>query len=130
MNSAISRLVVALCSLALVACTTVRTVTDQSAVAPPQRTRLPPTVGINDLVTVTTVDGNVRTLRVGAISEDALDGVAEGSAQASHVLVEQIAKIERREFSGLKTALLVIALVGLAYMVAEALATATLASQL
>ena len=56
--------------------------------------------------------------------------MAEGSAQASHVLVEQIAKIERREFSGLKTALLVIALVGLAYMVAEALATATLASQL
>lgn len=130
MHSAISRFVVVLCSLALVACSTLRTVTDQSAIAPAQRTRLPPSLGIDDLVTVTTVDGTVRTLRVSAISETSLDGVAEGSAQASHILVEQIAKVERREFDGLKTALLIMTLVGIAYVIAEALATAALASQL
>jgi hypothetical protein len=116
MRQLLCRVVVALCSTALVACTSLRTVHDAGAARSlPDASAAPLAAG--DEVTVSMTDAFI-------------EGTQLNSNQAEHIELAEVANIERREFSGIKTVVLVLATYAVLYAIAVAAGTAALASNI
>jgi len=129
MRHLLHRLVVALCATAPVACTSLRTVLDTTAPHPPPEPSSSP-LAAGDVVTVLTAAGSQNHLRISAVTASFIEGTQLDSGQAEHIDFAEIAKLERREFSGLKTVLLVAAIYAVLYAIAMAAGTAALASNI
>jgi hypothetical protein len=129
MRQLLRQLVVALCATALVGCTSLRTVLDTSAAHPSPETASAP-LAAGDEVTVSTAAGRQSRLRISAVTATSIEGTQVDSDRAEHIELAEVAKIERREFSGIKTMLLVVAIYAVLYAIATAAAEATLASNL
>ena len=129
MNKLLCRLVVALVTASLVACTSLRTVVDtnspQAASASSESPLAP-----GDVVTVATTTGALTRLLISAATATSIDGTQVDSKQAVHIQLADITKIERREFSGIKTLLLVVAICAVLYAMTVAAAEAALASNI
>ncbi len=75
---------------------------------------------VGDSVKIVTTDGSVHKFRVTAVTADQIAG------QGIEIPVDEIIAVETREFSGGKTTALAAGSVAIAYVVAAAVATATL----
>ena len=118
MSSSFCRLITLLCSVPLVACTSMRTRLDTTgpeliSVDSSDRILVP-----GDWVRVTTKDGGRVEFRVTAVSPDVIEGSAQGSQwsvasgaskQLKRILLTEAVKIERSEFDAQKTMLFVVA---------------------
>ena len=129
MRPLVRRLVVALCTTALVTCTSLRTVVDTSSPHPSPETS-PGPLAAGDVVTLSTTTGSQSRLRIATVTTTFIDGTQVDSGQAEHIETVEIAKIERREFSGIKTVFLVVVICAVLYAIAVATATAALASNI
>jgi hypothetical protein len=129
LNPLLRRLVVALCASALVACTSLRTVIDTSAPPTSPDTSQSP-LAAGDVVTVSKTSGSRSRLRISTVTSGFIDGADVDSDQGEHIELADIVKIERREFSGIKTVFLVVAIYAVLYAIAVAAGTAALASNL
>ena len=129
MRHLLRRLVVALCATALVACTSLRTVLDASALHPSPDTSSSP-LAAGDVVTVSPAAGSQSRIQISTVTGTYIDGTQLDSGPAEHIEIADAAKIERREFSGLKTVLLVVAICAVLYAIAVAAGTAALASNI
>jgi hypothetical protein len=129
MRQLLRRLVVSLCATALMACTSLRTVVDTSAARSlPDAYTAPLSPG--DEVTVSTTTRSQSRLRVSTVTATFIEGTQVDSNQAEHIELADVARIERREFSGVKTVVLVVAICAVLYAIAVATATAALASNI
>ena len=129
MGHLLRRLVVALCATALVACTSLHTVLDVSAPHPSPDTPSSP-LAAGDVMTVSTAAGSRSRIQVSAVTSNFIEGTQLDSGQVQHIDFAEIAKLERREFSGLKTVLLVVAICAVLYAIAVAAGTAALSSNI
>jgi hypothetical protein len=106
------RIIALLCALSLLvgttACTSMRAVADRTDTPATLPGALNQLVAPGDQVEVTTTDGRRIALTVTAVTADALEGSVDAAAEATRVPVERIARIERREKDGAKTAALVV----------------------
>jgi hypothetical protein len=109
----IVRWIVVLCSMSLVACTSLR------VVGPAEGQRPLSALAPDEYVIVTKTDEHRVRLRVSAVSDEFLDGVDESSVQPLHLPIKDIAMVERREFSVVKTVLLMLAISVVAYTLRE-----------
>ena len=109
------RIIALLCAASLLfgttACTTMRSVADRTDTRPTLQGPLNQLVAPNDEVEVTTTDGRRIALTVTAVTADTLEGLVDAAAEATRVPIERIARIERREKDGAKTAALVVGIV-------------------
>lgn len=105
MRTLFARLIVALCLTSLVACTTVRPVLESGA-APMSAQQVRISVGPGDKLTITRIDGTVLQLTVSAVLPDAIEGSYAGASGVTRIQIDQIRRIERRQFDGSKSALL------------------------
>jgi hypothetical protein len=129
MRQLLCRVVVALCSTALVACTSLRTVHDAGAArSPPDASAAPLAAG--DEVTVSMTAGSQSRLRISTVTDAFIEGTQLDSNQAEHIELAEVAKIERREFSGIKTLALVVTVYAILYAIALASASAAALSSL
>lgn len=125
MRQLLRRLVVALCATAPVACTSLRTVVDTTAPrTAPDTSQVPLAPG--DVVTVSTTAGSQTRLQISTVTATFIDGTQVDSDPAEHIALAEVAKIERREFSGIKTVFLVVVIYAIAYAIAVAAAKAAL----
>jgi len=117
--------------MALVGCSSLRVVMDAGAISKadaPKAGEANPRLAPGDLLTLTTRDGRQQTLHLTAVSETSLTGVADGASATAVIPLGEVTKIERREFSGIKTAFLVFAIAAGVYAVAAAVAQNALAA--
>jgi len=109
------RIIALLCAASLLfgttACTTMRSVADRTDTRPTLQGPLNQLVAPNDEVEVTTTDGRRIALTVTAVTADTLEGLVDAAAEATRVPIERIARIERREKDGAKTAALVVGII-------------------
>jgi hypothetical protein len=129
MRQLLRRGVVALCAAALVGCTSLRTVLDTSAARTSPAAPASP-LAAGEEVTVSTAAGWQSRLRISAVTASSIDGTQVDSNLAEHIELADVAKIERREFSGIKTVFLVLSIYAVLYAIAVAAATAALASNI
>jgi len=126
MKRKLSVLIVVLACTVFTACTSMRTILDtQSGSASVAQPALAP----NDLLTITTRDGTQTQITLTRTAPEFIEGNQEG-AQARHFDLSEVIKIERREFDGLKTAFLVIAIAIGVCTILKATAEASLAANL
>ena len=119
-------IVVSACT-AFTACTSMRTVLDtQSGSASAAQAALAP----DDRLTVTTRDGTQTQITLTKAAPEFIEGNQGSDTQARHFDFSEVVKIERREFDGLKTTLLAIAVAAGVYMLLKAMAEASLAANL
>jgi predicted small secreted protein len=127
MKRKLSVLIVVLACTVFTACTSLRTILDtQSGSASVAQPALVP----NDLLTITTRDGTQTQITLTRTAPEFIEGNQENGAQARHFDLSEVIKIERREFDGLKTAFLVIAIAIGVYTILKATAEASLAANL
>ncbi len=69
-------------------------------------------VGANNKLTITRSDGSMMIMTVTAVHTDAIEGMMAGASQVTRLPLDQIKKIERREFDGARTVILVLSVVG------------------
>lgn len=121
------RIIALLCAASLLfgttACTTMRSVADRTDTRPTLQGPLNQLVAPNDEVEVTTTDGRRIALTVTAVTADTLEGLVDAAAEATRVPIERIARIERREKDGAKTAALVVGIIVGVLIVVSALAS-------
>ena len=118
---------------ALVGCSSLRVVVDAGAISKADTLKAEdvyPRLAPHDLLTLTTRDGRQQTLHLSAVSETSLTGEVDGASKTVVVPLSEVTKIERREFSGIKTAFLVFAIAAGVYAVAVAAAQNALAAGL
>jgi len=106
-----------------------RTVLDTGTSLPRLDTPATP-LSVGDVVTVSTAAGWQSRLQITAVTATAIDGTRVDSDQRQHIEFADVTRIERREFNGIQTALLVVALCAVVYIMAVAAATAALAGNL
>ena len=111
------RLAVLLCSMTLVACTSMRTTVDTTTTEPVSIGSRDRTLAPGDEVKVATKDGAQVELRITAVSAEFIEGTVqvprwgevEGtSKQSTRIPRTEVLRIERREFDEGKTALLAV----------------------
>lgn len=120
------RILIILCTcLAFTACTSLRTVVDATAgLTTPAQPPLAP----GDELTITTRDGAQSQITLTSLAADSIEGKPERSAPPERFELSGVAKIERREFDGLKTTFLVLVIAAGVYAIALAAAQASLAA--
>ena len=106
MRTAAARIVVLVVSLSLVACSSLRVVADGREAS--SRLLQQPTLDLasSDQVVLTLSTGQKITLKVTSVSLETIEGIEEGRPGLVQVQVDQVDKVERREFDLSKTALL------------------------
>ena len=97
------RVIAALVSTSLVACTTVRPVPLQQADAKPSIYQRQDTLALGDELTVTLKSGEVVKLQVRELQADAIVGLPEGSHLQRRIADDEIDHIERKEVSAAKS---------------------------
>lgn len=126
MRQVFSRLIVLLSCAAFVACTSLHTLVDTNASQESSAAEIPPAIAPNDSLTVTTRDGAQTKVHVTTVTPEYFEGTQGKDKQLKRFQLSDVVKIERREFDGVKTALLVVAIGVGVYVIAEAAATASL----
>lgn len=124
------RCTLAISLTALVGCTSLQVIAGADTPASPISADVGRALAPNDLLTITRFDGSQQVIRLSAVSPGSIDGVDDRSSQKVSLPLEQVQLIERREFSGVKTAFLVTGIALGVYVVARAAAQAALLSQL
>jgi hypothetical protein len=74
--------------------------------------------------------GSQSRLRISTVTDAFIEGTQLDSNQAEHIELAEVAKIERREFSGIKTLALVVTVYAILYAIALASASAAALSSL
>ena len=116
-------LLVALLSLSLVACSTLRAVPEWRQASTPGAPPSSQAVRVGDEVRVTTTAAaGPVDLTVTAVEADALAGNPKGKSPAVRIAFDQIVRVERMELDALKVGALVV--VGLVVLLAVALKNA------
>jgi hypothetical protein len=87
-----------------------------------------PAIGRDDSLTVTTRDGAQTKVHVTTVTSEFIEGTQDKDKQLKRFQLSDVVKIERREFDGLKTAILVVSIAVGVYLITEAYATASLLS--
>lgn len=121
MITGIARAIVLLCSMSLVACTSMRVLDDRGGSNAGSSAPVTQALAPGDNVLITRKDGTRVALEVTATSADAVEGKERQSALTLRVPLSEIAKIERREISAARTTLLVVAAAAVAYYIIEAI---------
>ena len=98
MRTAAARIVVLVVSLSLVGCSSLRVIADGREAS--SRLLQQPTqeLASGDQVVLTLDTGQKITLKISSVSPETIEGIEEGSPELVRVQVDQIDKIERREF--------------------------------
>ncbi len=109
-------------------CTSMRAVADRTDTRPTLPGPLNRLVAPNQQVEVTTTDGMRIALTVTSVTADRLEGRADAAVDVTRLPIERIARIERREKDGTKTAMLVVGIVVGALIVVYALASSIVVS--
>ena len=122
------RVMMIICTCAaFTACTSLRTIMDTRAgLTVPAQAPLAP----DDRLTITTRDGTQTQITLTKATPEFIEGSQGKDAPARHFDLGEVVKIERREFDGLKTTFLVIAIAAGVYAIAKAAAEASLAGNL
>jgi hypothetical protein len=121
--------VVIVCTLALVGCTSLQTVAGGGGQAPIGGRK----VAAQDTLTVTPRQGQPFVMEVVAFSGSEIEGTVGAAKTPLTVRLADVEKVERIEFDGMKTGLLVLSIVagvGLIYLAAKAAAVSQLANTL
>jgi hypothetical protein len=84
----------------------------------------------NDSLTVTTRSGPAARIHLTTSAPDYIEGTQDDDKLLRRFELADVVKIERREFDGVKTVILVIAIAAGVYAIANAAAQASLASGL
>jgi hypothetical protein len=114
--------------LALVGCSSLQVVMEFGSAHAPAPASVNRLLAPNDALTVTKVDGTQLKLHLTSLSGTSLDGVDDQTAAKVSIPLGEITRIERREFDGLKTAFLVVAIAAGVYALAAAAGSASWAS--
>ena len=128
MRQVVVRLVVLLSCAAFVACTSLHTLVDTSASQEISASEIRPAIGRDDSLTVTTRDGAQTKVHVTTVTSEFIEGTQDKDKQLKRFQLSDVVKIERREFDGLKTAILVVSIAVGVYVIAYAYAGASLLS--
>jgi hypothetical protein len=113
---------------ALVACTSLHTLVDTRAAGSEPAPRIDTLIQPHDSITVTRQDGSVSALQVTAVTPELIEGTQGWLSTSTRIALVDVVKIERREFDGARTTLLVVAVFAGAYFVAKSVAEASLAA--
>ena len=116
------RLLVALLSLSLVACSTLRTVPEWRQASAPGAPASSQAVRVGDEVRVKTASASPVDLTLTAVEADALAGNPKDKSPPVRIAFDQIVRVERMELDVLKVAGLVV--VGLVVLLGVALKNA------
>lgn len=100
MNRLFRTVVVLFTSLALIACTTVRVVSDGQSASASALEAATPAVSPREHVIVTTTDGKRHELRVTSVDAQSIVGSSDGMLIT--IPIDQIERIERSELDGNK----------------------------
>jgi hypothetical protein len=130
MRTCFQRGVLTISVVALTGCTSLRVVLDVRAATTTERPALGQSLAQNDDLTLTKTDGSQLRIRLSELSEMSLTGVADHSPIKIIVPLSEVTRIERREFSGVKTVFLVFVIAVGVYAVAKAVGQAALASNI
>ena len=106
----------------LVGCTTMRVVADGERAAREVTAHTANTPQRPNPLLVTTKSGMQYEITLHRIDGDAIVATVDGQQQPLHIPFDQIERIEQRQVDGTKTLLLVVAVLGLAYVFAQAFA--------
>jgi hypothetical protein len=87
-----------------------RTVVEVSTAQGGAATRIQPALAPNDSLTVTTRSGPAARIHLTTSAPDYIEGTQDDDKQPRRFELSDVMKIERREFDGLKTTILVIAI--------------------
>jgi len=118
--------IVCMCA-ACAACTSLRTILDtQAGLTSPAQPPLAP----DDRLKITTRDGTQAQITLTKATAEFIEGSQERDAPPRHFDLAEVVKIERREFDGVKTTFLVIAIAAGVYTIAKAAAEGALAGNL
>jgi hypothetical protein len=105
-----------------------RTVVEISAAPGGAATEIQPPLAPNDSLTVTTRSGPATRIHVTTTAPDYIEGTQDDDKQLRRFQLSEVVKIERREFDGGKTTLLVMAIAVGVFALAKAAAEASLLS--
>jgi hypothetical protein len=130
MRPILCRLVVILSCTALLACTSMRTVVDRTAMPDSAPTSPGASLVSNDALTVTTRDGAKTQIHLTSATSEFIEGKQDSDQLARKFLLSDVDKVERREIDGVKTTFFVVLIVAGLYALAYAAASATLAGNL
>jgi hypothetical protein len=119
MNRIMRRIMVLLCCMAMVACTTLRTVVDTSQASGAPAPTLDQRLAVNDNVVVTLKDGRSIALHVTKITPEALEGTTSIFAAAMTLPADQIVRVQRSEVDNTRTLWTVVAAVVLGALIAS-----------
>ena len=125
--------VLIVCTLALVGCTSLQTVAGAQAGGGGQAPIGGRKVAVQDTLTVTPRQGQPFVMEVVAFSGSEIEGTVGAAKTPLTVRLADVEKVERIEFDGMKTGLLVLSIVagvGLIYLAAKAAAVSQLANTL
>jgi hypothetical protein len=122
------RLIVLLSCAAFAACTSLHTLVDTSASQEISASEIRPAIGRDDSLTVTTRHGAQTKVHVTTVTSEFIEGTQDKDKQLKRFQLSDVVKIERREFDGLKTAILVVSIAVGVYVIAYAYAGASLLS--
>ncbi len=120
MPRVLCRLTILFTCAAFAACTSMRTVVEISAAPGSAATQIQPALAPNDSLTVTTRSGPATRIHLTTSAPDYIEGTQDDDKQLRRFQLSEIVKIERREFDGGKTTLLVMAIAVGVYALAKA----------
>jgi hypothetical protein len=92
----------------MIACSTIRTVDMAAEPAAPKQSL----IHVKDKVTITTRSGTTQALVVTDVASEYIEGIEQDSGKVAHIELKEISKIQFEEIDGVKTAVLVLAIVG------------------
>jgi hypothetical protein len=125
--------VVLACALALVGCTSLQTVAGAQGREGGEALIGGRTIAAKDTLTVTPRQGERFVMEVVSVSGSEIEGTVGTAKTPLTVRLADVEKVERREFDGVRTGLLVLSIVSgvaLVYLAAKAVAVTQLANTL
>jgi hypothetical protein len=125
--------VVLLCALSLVGCTSLQAVVDTQGREGGEAPISGRAIAAKDTLTVTPRQGERFVMEVVTVSGSEIQGTVGDAKTPLTVRLADVEKVERREFDGVRTGLLVLSIVAgvaLAYAAAKAAAVSQLANNL
>jgi len=108
MKKTIASIVIVVSCSSMIACSTIRTVDMAAEPAAPKQSL----IHVKDKVTITTRSGTTQALVVTDVASEYIEGIEQDSGKVAHIELKEISKIQFEEIDGVKTAVLVLAIVG------------------
>lgn len=122
MKRLVRAVVAVVTSIALVACTSLQVVADSREASSGLLRSTRPAVDPQDLIVVTTREGERHALRVASLDATTLRGTVQGTAQPVAIPIEAIEKIERDELDSGKILRIGLVVVAITLLIGYAMA--------